>query len=408
MSTLTRFLRPPSRLLAACALLAAFLVWPVQAQDDAFRLENGALARLQNDATLDLGGNTRLIEDESSGARLTGGTGQVRVVRSLDAPSSQNVGGLGAVLSSDQNLGETTVLRGHAVQTGGTSNESIERYYDIMPTNDSGLDATFEFNYRDAETNALDESNLVFFRSEDGGESYQWQGADSRDLTANTVTLNNIDSLSRWTLASSSQPIPVEQGPLEARQDGEQAAVLLTWRTFSETNNDGFEVQHHPGGAKAEGTGVVQWKTVDFVESQALGGNSTESINYRYRVEDLDYGEHTFRLVQVDGDGARTPGRVQTVEVRMQGAFALSDVYPNPVRSGGQATMDVTVRETQQVTVALYDARGRRVRVLHDGSLEGQSTEQVTVGGSGLASGVYFVRVRGGDFAEARRFVLVQ
>ncbi|MEO6695113.1 MAG: hypothetical protein ABIY50_11435, partial [Ignavibacteria bacterium] len=69
---------------------------------------------------------------------IKGTTGYITTTRNLGTPSSLNVGGLGAVLTAASTLGNTEIRRGHGVQTGG----SIKRYFDITPTNNSGLSAT--------------------------------------------------------------------------------------------------------------------------------------------------------------------------------------------------------------------------------------------------------------------------
>ena len=82
--------------------------------------------------------------------------------------------------------------------------------------------------------------------------------------------------------------------------------------------------------------------------------------------------------------------------------------YPNPVRPGMQATVDVAVRTAQDVTVAVYDVLGRRVRVLHDGPMAAQATTPLAFEATGLASGVYFVHVTGEGFQTTRRLSLVR
>jgi len=73
-----------------------------------------------------------------------------------------------------------------------------------------------------------------------------------------------------------------------------------------------------------------------------------------------------------------------------------------------QATVDVAVRAAQDVTVAVYDVLGRRVRVLHDGPMAAQATTPLAFEAAGLASGVYFVHVTGEGFQTTRRLSLVR
>lgn len=206
---------------------------------------------------------------------------------------------------------------------------------------------------------------------------------------------------SAYALESGS--LPVELASFSTQRDGR--SVVLAWQTLSEQNNRGFEIQRRSGTAGAS-NGGERWQDIEFVGSQAAGGNSTEALTYSYRVENLDYGTHTFRLVQTDLDNTRTPSAERTVEIGLNKQYDLAEVYPNPVRERG--TVEIAVRETQEVTVALYDVLGRRMRVLYEGALSGNTTKPLTIQTRGLASGLYFVRVRGEHFAASQKLMLVR
>ena len=141
--------------------------------------------------------------------------------------------------------------------------------------------------------------------------------------------------------------IPVELAGFAAQADGQ--AVTLTWQTLTETQNAGFAVE-------ARGAGGA-WTEVAFV---AGAGTTTEPQTYRHEVANVPYGRHAYRLRQVDFDGTATPTEAVEVTVELAAAYALA-AYPNPIASGQRATIDVTAREAQAVTVALYDVLGRRV-----------------------------------------------
>jgi uncharacterized repeat protein (TIGR01451 family) len=192
--------------------------------------------------------------------------------------------------------------------------------------------------------------------------------------------------------------LPVELTDFKAVRSG--SSVELRWQTASETNNDGFRVERRAG--ESEG-----WTRVAFVESKADGGVSQTPTTYRFQVSDLEYGQHTFRLVQRDLDGSETPvGTQQRVQIELSKAYDLSAPRPNPFSE--RAIVDLAVREKQDVTVAVYDVLGRRVQVLHEGPMSAQQTKHFTVRAQGLSSGTYFVRVVGKAFTETRRLVLTR
>src|SRR5260221_8756447 len=162
-----------------------------------------------NNNNIDLG-TTGSVVGESETSRITGANGgYVQIVNTLNAPSSVNPGNLGAIFTSAQNLGSTTIRRGHLPQTiAGAGGSSILRYYDISPVNNTGLNATLRFSYFDAELNSLDESSLVLWRSPDN-IIWSEQGFTLRNTATNYVEKTGIDAFSSWTLSSISAPLPV-------------------------------------------------------------------------------------------------------------------------------------------------------------------------------------------------------
>ncbi len=86
--------------------------------------------------------------------------------------------------------------------------------------------------------------------------------------------------------------------------------------------------------------------------------------------------------------------------------FALSAVFPNPFNETAEFTLEVA--ESQHVTVAVYNALGRREAMLHDGVLEAGGLHRFIVTGQDLPSGVYVIRVTGDAFTEMRRVTVVR
>lgn len=163
---------------------------------------NGGIINLGH-SVLNLG-NSGIFSQESETSRaFTIGTGYVKAVKVLDNPAAENIGNLGAIITAKANLGATTIRRGHQAQTipGG----SIQRFYDIEPTNNVSLKATLRFQYFDAERNNIPEASLYQWKSKDN-VNWDFVGADARDANANYVERNNISKFERFTLASATAP----------------------------------------------------------------------------------------------------------------------------------------------------------------------------------------------------------
>ena len=142
---------------------------------------------------------TSAILNESAGSVVKGTSGHIETTRTLNAPNNLNVAGLGAVITSAADLGSTKIIRKHNAQPTN-SNGSILRYYDISPTNNSGLNATLTIYYDSNELNGLNENDLQLFNSNNNGSSWLRKGG-TLDAANNNVTLSGIESLSLWTLS---------------------------------------------------------------------------------------------------------------------------------------------------------------------------------------------------------------
>jgi len=191
-----------------------------------------------------------------------------------------------------------------------------------------------------------------------------------------------------------SDPLPVELVAFTASLDSKTA--IVKWRTASETNNAGFEVQHRPPDASG-------FSEIDFVDGT---GTSTKPRSYRARVEDLASGLHRFRLRQVDTDGSAHTTDPVSVRVEVKQELALRPPTPNPVRQSTRLAF--TVKRDGPATAALYDVLGQRVRTLYDRPAQAGREHEVEVSARGLSSGTYFVRLRTPNGTRTRRVTVVR
>jgi len=204
---------------------------------------------------------------------------------------------------------------------------------------------------------------------------------------------------------------------LSARSQGEKAAAV-TWHTIGPVPAR-FVVEH-----RADSTAA--WSRAGVVRAaDSARVDTARGAAYRFETEDLAVGSHQFRLtyqlptgpdapVQLVGEEGETSAEAPTfasdpvrTRIDLDGQYEL-ETYPNPVRS--RATVELAVRESQDVRVGVYDVLGRRVATLFDGSVPAQQTEQIqlNVGRAGLASGQYFLQVRGETFSETQRVTVVR
>ena len=181
-------------------------------------------------------------------------------------------------------------------------------------------------------------------------------------------------------------PLSVELISFTATID-EQLAQL-SWSTASETSNLGFEVQMMSPQSEA-------FEPVGFVDGQ---GDSSKQTDYTSTVQLASAGTYTFRLKQIDIDGTTSYSEQIEILVELPGSHSVSEVFPNPFDE--QARFTLSVAATQHVDVLLYDAAGRQVRDLYSGQAQAQAPVVISVDGSQLPAGIYFVRVEGEVFSE--------
>ena len=185
-----------------------------------------------NGQAISLGTSAYLIEDEG---RIYGNSGQIQTTRTL-SNIDENVAGLGAEITTSANMGSTTITRTHAANS---SPASIERRFNIAPTNNSGLNATLVFHYDNDELDGLTASALELHKSTDGGTNWTDMNG-SINTFHNTITLSEIGSFSLWTAMESEDvnpPILETENPVHAYAQNSAAIILAPNATVTTANN---------------------------------------------------------------------------------------------------------------------------------------------------------------------------
>jgi type IX secretion system substrate protein len=152
--------------------------------------------------TINLGNGDGKIINENNSSRITGTNGgSIIKTVSLNAPSSANPGNMGIAISSAANLGNTIIKRGHQQQTIAGGDLSIYRYFEIIPTNNSLLNATLQMFYFDDELSGLSKNELGLYESGKNSNTWTFIGKDNNNQMNDWLLKNNIQQLSRFTLA---------------------------------------------------------------------------------------------------------------------------------------------------------------------------------------------------------------
>jgi hypothetical protein len=188
---------------------------------------------------------------------------------------------------------------------------------------------------------------------------------------------NGFASFSDVAIVGSLIPLPVEGLQLSATPEGNNAE--LTWFTTAEYNNQGFSVEHS--------TDAQAFDPLGFVPSQ---GEGAALRNYRYRHENLQPGNHYYRLRQQDLNGQFSYSN--TVQLQMGAAAeALATLYPNPTQ--GLASLRLTGLAVPEVQVAMVNQLGQTVQTYALSLEAGNGT--LALDASRLPKGVYYLKVTG-------------
>ena len=357
---------------------------------------NGNVSILDGD--LDLNGNNLVLGPsamlvETPGNTVKGASGMVATVRDLNAPSGINVAGLGAMITSAANLGSTVVERYHSAGTG-LGNEGIFRQFNIVPTTNSGLNATLRFYYDESELNSISEANLTMFKSPTGANN-TWNGVGGTVNTAdNYVELGGINDFSYWTVGDINNPLPVELISFNGYAEGGQ--VTLTWITASEINNQGWHIERRSNESN-------DWNNVGFVNGT---GNSTESVSYSFVDGNLSFGVYSYRLKQTDFDGTSTYSNIIEVDLGIGPVeFALNQNYPNPFNPSTVISFDVP--KSGFINLSIYNILGEKVATLINAQME-QGRYNQTFDASNLTSGVYVYRLTSGNIVLTKKMMLTK
>lgn len=170
-------------------------------------------------------------------------------------------------------------------------------------------------------------------------------------------------------------------------------AIVLSWSTASETENALFQI----------------FRNNEFLTSIPGGGTTSVTNYYEYIDRDVFPGNtYTYILTDVAYNGDVCLHDEQELTISIPGKkknIRTGSVYPNP---GNPAmTLPLEVQEAADVSVLLYDIRGRKMRDVLSGYYTG-GTYDLTLDLSGIPSGVYILQVRSDKVISKQKVLLMK
>lgn len=221
------------------------------------------------------------------------------------------------------------------------------------------------------------------------------------------VTITNPDGQAASSVSAMlgvNPALPVQLASFSGMVSGN--SVRLEWRTVSEINNYGFEVQRSidrsgefltlPNSFVAgHGTTSIP-RTYTFTDPVL----AAPAVFYRLKQIDLDGSVHYIDPIQVGSPTAVNPGEAELVN------FKLHQNYPNPFNP--VTTIRFTVDKTGHAVVRVVNPLGQTVADLFDAVAETGRAYDVEFDGSRLPSGVYFYQLQSGGKTSVKKLVLAK
>jgi len=195
--------------------------------------------------------------------------------------------------------------------------------------------------------------------------------------------------------------LPVELISFKVETTGQD--IHLQWSTATEVNNYGFEVERRKVIENKSSGEIETWRNVGFVK-----GNGTSNVlqSYSFTDANLSSGTYTYRLRQIDNDGVFKYSIETQVSIAEPKIFSLYQNYPNPFNP--TTTIEFTIRETERVTLSVYNVIGQHIQTLFNGEAEAGVSHKVAFDASGLASGIYFYQLNFDQTRIMRKMLLLK
>ena len=192
------------------------------------------------------------------------------------------------------------------------------------------------------------------------------------------------------------EPLPVELSSFSAVQLG--TSVLLIWKTETEINNYGFDVERTDDFNGS----TQQWKKVGFVVGN---GNSSSPKNYSFKDDPAVGSKYYYRLKQIDSDGQTEYSNIISVDIKVPNQYALYQNYPNPFNPTTNITYNLP--SDGNVTLKIYDMLGSEViTLINDNQKTGVYT--IPFNASDLASGIYICKMSSGNYSSSIKMMLIK
>jgi hypothetical protein len=218
------------------------------------------------------------------------------------------------------------------------------------------------------------------------------------------------------------------------------AGVTLTDVSFVETRVDYFDVKI-ANIDEANNRVLIGLISMVFEKKDELPAGEGEIARLTFRIDDPELTEfevtpftttnpgHSLSLVyndwssgkprvshanpEVEGNPIQLKGGAgngPNDQVQVPTHYSLNQNYPNPFNPS--TTLAYSLKEAGRVTINIYNVLGQNVKTLVDEYQDAGEYTKIWNGdddsGNDVSSGVYFYRIKAGDFSDIKKMVLMK
>ncbi|PIP76886.1 MAG: hypothetical protein COW85_11860 [Ignavibacteria bacterium CG22_combo_CG10-13_8_21_14_all_37_15] len=221
----------------------------------------------------------------------------------------------------------------------------------------------------------------------------KWRYITSNVDNIHTYYAEPLDSATLAKLGFTSFPstVPVEMTSFTCVANGSE--VKINWRTATETNNNGFEIQRRS---------EKEFVTIGFVKGT---GTTTNTNDYSFTDKQLRYGTYAYRLKQLDYSGKLEYSSIVEVQIVQGLGYSLMQNYPNPFNP--KTNIKFSLPQTCHVKLTLYDALGNIGATLVNADKRA-GIHEVEFNASNLSSGIYFYQIVTPGFSASKKLLLMK
>lgn len=217
------------------------------------------------------------------------------------------------------------------------------------------------------------------------------------DLRGEARTQNTVIDMGAYEFTIAADPMPVELIFFSVTILRENAE--LRWKTATEVNNYGFEIERKSG---IPGTSETGYEKIGFVNGN---GNSNSPKDYSFMDDGVKAGKYTYRLKQIDNDGKIEYSNAVEIDINSVNEFRLAQNYPNPFNPVTRISWQSPVHGWQ--TLKVYDVLGKEVATLVNGEMDAGNHE-VSFNGTDLPSGMYIYKLQSGTNLQTKKMMLMK